>query len=34
MTVLPGWRGLVVEEGQNEGNFGDVFRGQFERITK
>ncbi len=34
MTVLSGWRGLVVEEGQNEGNFGDVFRGQFERITK
>lgn len=34
MIVLPGWRGLVVEEGQNEGNFGDVFRGQFERITK
>lgn len=34
MIVLPGWRGLIVEEGQNDGNFGDVFRGQFERITK
>ena len=34
MVVLPGWRGPVVEEGQNDGNFGAVFRGQFERITK
>lgn len=34
MIVLPGWRGLVVEEGQNDGNFGDVFRAQFERITR
>ena len=34
MIVLPGWRGLVVEEGQNDGNFGDVFRAQFGRITK
>lgn len=32
--VLPGWRDLVVNEAQNDGNFGDVFRGQFERITK
>lgn len=34
MVVLPGWRGPVVEEGQNDGNFGDVFRAQFERITR
>jgi len=33
MVVLPGWRGPVVEPGQNEGNFASVFRGQFERIT-
>lgn len=32
--VLPGWREPIVNEGQNDGNFGDVFRGQFERITK
>lgn len=32
--VLPGWRGLIVEEGQNEENFADVFGGQFERITR
>ena len=34
MVVLPGWRGLVVEPGQDEGNFADVFRGQFERIAR
>lgn len=34
MVVLPGWRGLIVEEGQNDENFADVFRGQFERITR
>lgn len=34
MIVLPGWRGLVVEPGQNEGNFAHVFQGQFERITE
>lgn len=34
MIVLPGWRGLVVEEGQSDENFADVFRGQFERITR
>lgn len=34
MVVLPGWRGLVVEPGQNEGDFAEVFRGQFERITR
>lgn len=33
MVVLPGWRGLVVEPGQNEGNFANIFRSQFERIT-
>ena len=34
MVVLPGWRGPVVEPGQDEDNFADVFRGQFERITR
>lgn len=34
MVVLPGWRGLIVEDGQNEDNFAEVFRGQFERITR
>ncbi len=34
MVVLPGWRGLIVEAAQNDGNFADVFRGQFERITR
>ena len=34
MVVLPGWRGPVVEPGQDEENFADVFRGQFERITR
>jgi len=33
-VVLPGWRGLIVEEGQSDKNFADVFSGQFERITK
>lgn len=33
-VVLPGWRAPIVEEGQNDGNFADVFRGQFERITR
>lgn len=33
-VVLPGWRALVVEEGQNSGNFADVFRRQFERISE
>lgn len=33
-VVLPGWRPLVVEDGQNEGNFTDVFRSQFERISE
>ncbi|WP_336660641.1 DUF5819 family protein [Leucobacter sp. USHLN153] len=33
-VVLPGWRTLVVEQGQNEGNFADVFRRQFERISE
>ena len=33
-VLLPGWRGLVVEEGQNEDNFAEVFRGQYERITR
>ncbi|GAB2565307.1 hypothetical protein GCM10027033_22360 [Leucobacter ruminantium] len=33
-VVLPGWPAPIVEEGQNEGNFADVFRGQFERITR
>ena len=32
--VLPGKRGLLVEEGQNEGNFANVFRAQYERISK
>lgn len=32
-VVVSGWRGLVVEAGQNDGNFADVFRGQFERIA-
>lgn len=29
--VLPGWRGLTVEEGQNQKNFTKTFRAQFER---
>lgn len=33
-VVLPGWRGLIVEDGQNEGNFAAVFRGQYERISR
>ena len=34
MIVLPGWRGPIENESQNDGNFGDVFRSQFERITR
>lgn len=33
-VVLPGWRPLIVEEGQNDGNFADVFRRQYERISR
>lgn len=32
--VLPGKRGPVVEAGQNEAAFADVFRAQFERISE
>ena len=32
-VVLPGWRAPIVEDGQNDGNFADVFRRQFERIS-
>lgn len=34
VIVLPGWRGPIVEEGQNEENFAEVFGRQFERIQR
>lgn len=34
VIVLPGWRGPIVEPGQNDENFAKVFRGQFERISE
>ena len=30
-VILPGWRGPVVEEGQDDGNFAATFRKQYER---
>lgn len=33
-VVEPGWRGLLVEQGQNERNFAEVFRGQHERLER
>lgn len=32
--VLPGWRGLIVEEHQNQENFTKIFRDQFERNAR
>ncbi|NLA65886.1 MAG: hypothetical protein GX862_08205, partial [Leucobacter sp.] len=32
--VLPGWRGLLIEEGQSQENFAAVFGRQFERIAR
>ncbi|MGO1538662.1 MAG: DUF5819 family protein [Leucobacter sp.] len=32
--VLPGWRGPIVEESQNDKNFADVFNKQFERTLR
>lgn len=34
MMTESGWRGLLVEPGQNDENFGRTFRAQFERITQ
>ncbi len=31
-TVLPGWREPLVEEGQSEQDFADVFRAQYEKL--
>lgn len=30
-VILPGWRGPVIEEGQDDGNFAATFRKQYER---
>lgn len=32
--VLPGWRGLIVEDGQSRENFARVFAAQFERVSR
>lgn len=33
-VILPGWRPLVTEPGQSDQDFADVFRAQYERMSK